>query len=104
MKLVATHKGEQNSAAVDPWTAVHFATGLALGLMDVPRRWSFAGSIAYELVEQVVERRRWGQELFRTRRAETLPNALVDFAVFALGDGLGRRWNRTDEPDPSGER
>lgn len=32
MKLLATEKPEQNVAAIDPWTAVHVAMGLASGL------------------------------------------------------------------------
>ena len=33
MQIVAFHKGEQNDAAFDPWSLVHMASGLALGLM-----------------------------------------------------------------------
>ena len=31
MKFLAARKAEQNLAAVDPWTAVHVAAGLAAG-------------------------------------------------------------------------
>lgn len=95
MKIIATRKEEQNVAAVDPWTAVHLASGLALGLMDVPFRFSLGAATGYEVAEQVFERRKWGQELFETSGPETLPNAFVDLAVFALGHYLGTRWNRT---------
>lgn len=95
MKIVATHKDEQNIAAIDPWTLVHFSAGLALGLMDMPRERSVAASIGYEAVEQFVERQRWGQELFESQRPESLANAVVDVAVFALGHWLGERWNRS---------
>jgi len=95
MTIIATRKDEQNVAAIDPWTLVHFSSGLALGLMDLPRERCVAASVGYEVVEQFVERQRWGQELFETRRPESVTNALVDVAVFALGHWLGERWNRS---------
>jgi hypothetical protein len=95
LKLVATRKQHQNRAAVDPWTAVHLAAGLALGLMAVPLRPALAAALAYEVAEQVVERRAWGQAFFVTSGPEALANALVDTAVFVLGHGLGRAWNAT---------
>lgn len=93
MKFLATRKSEQNRAAIDPWTAVHFSAGLALGLMEVPLRWSFAGSVAYELAEQVFERQEWGKDLFETSGPESFPNALVDSAALLAGHRLGRAWN-----------
>lgn len=95
MKLVATRKAEQNQAAVDPWTAVHFSTGLAFGLMNLPLRWAIAASLIYEVAEQVFERRDWGKDLFETAGPETLPNAIVDTATLIVGHRLGRRWNQT---------
>ena len=95
MKLLAMSKVEQNRAAVDPWTAVHLSAGLALGLMNAPRGPALAAAAAYELVEQLAERREWGQDVFETAGPETLPNAIVDLAVFALGHWLGSAWNRT---------
>lgn len=95
MKIVATRKDEQNRAAVDPWTLVHFSTGLALGLMDFRLLEALGASAGYEIVEQFVERKEWGQEFFHTRRPESLPNALVDLAVFAVGFWAGSLWNRT---------
>lgn len=95
MKIVATRKDEQNIAAIDPWTLVHFSAGLALGLMAMPREGSIAASIGYEAVEQFVERQHWGQELFESRKPESIANAVVDVAVFALGHWVGERWNRS---------
>jgi len=94
MKLVARSKKDQNRAALDPWTVVHFGNGLAMGLMDVPRRWSLVAAVTYEVLEQVVERQEWGQEVFATSRPESAANALFDVAVFAAGHWLGARWNR----------
>lgn len=99
MKLLAHDKSEQNRAAVDPWTLVHFATGLASGLTGWPLRWSLLASVAYEGVEQLAERKRLGQRLFKTSRPESLPNVLVDVGVFAVGHALGRRWNSTGGDD-----
>lgn len=95
MKLLATRKAHQNRAALDPWTVVHFGTGLALGLIDIPARHALGLSVAYEVAEQYIEREDWGQEFFETSRPESLANAAVDVAVFGLGLWLGRRWNRT---------
>jgi hypothetical protein len=95
MQLIATRKAHQNKAVLDPWTAVHFSSGLALGLMDTPEETSLAAAIAYEVAEQFIERQAWGKDLFRTHRPETILNAVMDVAVFSIGHWLGRAWNRT---------
>jgi hypothetical protein len=95
LKLVATRKAEQNRAVVDPWTFVHFASGLALGLVNAPLRLWFPLAAAYEVAEQVFERLDVGRELFDTSGPEIVANALLDLAAFAAGHELGRRWNRT---------
>jgi hypothetical protein len=93
VELVATEKAEQNRAVIDPWTVVHFASGLALGLVNAPLKWWLPIATAYEVAEQVFERSDVGKEFFDTRGPEAVPNALVDLAVFAVGHELGRRWN-----------
>lgn len=95
MKWIARSKAEQNRAVVDPWTTVHLAAGLALGLVEAPRAFWIGVATGYELAEQGIERRQWGKAFFRTSGPETLSNALVDLAVLAVGIELGRRWNRT---------
>lgn len=95
MKLVATRKADQNLAALDPWTVVHFGIGLALGLMEIPARYALGMAVAYEVAEQFVEREEWGQELFETSRPETTVNAVFDVLVFGAGVWLGGRWNRS---------
>ena len=95
MKIIARVKSEQNRAAVDPWTAVHLAAGLAAGLMNLPVAGAMAASVAYEFAEQVFERQRWGQRLFETSGPESAANAVVDTAVFFAGHVLGRLWNET---------
>jgi hypothetical protein len=98
MRLVATQKAHQNAAVVDPWTAVHLSTGLAMGLLDLPFRQCMVAAFAYEILEQVVERQEWGKEAFRTTRPETVLNASVDLAVFAVGHWLGAEWNGKRDP------
>jgi hypothetical protein len=93
--VLATEKAHQNRAVVDPWTAVHFSSGLAAGLMDLSLEACLAAALAYEAAEQVVERQKWGKELFKTSRPESLLNAGMDMAAFALGHWLGGLWNRT---------
>jgi len=93
VKLVATEKPEQNRAVIDPWTLVHFASGLALGLVNAPLRWWLPVAVAYEVVEQIVERSDAGKEFFDTAGPEIVPNALLDLAVFAAGHQLGKTWN-----------
>lgn len=99
MRLVATQKKEQNQAVADPWTMVHFSTGLALGLMALPLRWTLPLAVAYEAVEQLLERKRFGQELFKTSGPEKLGNAILDVGVFVAGHRLGEAWNATAEEE-----
>ena len=95
MKLIATAKPDQNRAAVDPWTVVHFSAGLAAGLIEIAPRTAFGAAVAYEVVEQLFERDERGKNFFKTSGPEHPANAVVDLAIFALGHWLGRRWNRT---------
>lgn len=96
LKIVATTKSEQNTAVLDPWTVVHFASGLVSGLVDAPLRVTLPLAVLYEMAEQAIESGEVGQEVFETTGPETLPNAVVDVGVFVLGHVLGRRWNRTE--------
>lgn len=98
MRVIARRKEEQNRAAIDPWTAIHLTSGMAFGLTDIPFRWAIGLSVAYEVVEQYAERRGWGKSFFRTAGPESLPNAVVDIVVFAVGHRLGARWNATGSP------
>ena len=99
MRVVATRKEHQNQAAIDPWTVVHFAAGLALGLMEVRRGPVIKAAIGYELAEQGFERLKVGQDFFHTSGPEGVTNAVIDVVVLALGHELGRRWNRSGGPE-----
>lgn len=91
--FIATRKAEQNQRAVDPWTAVHLSTGLAMGLMDIPFKWAVTAAVAYEVIEQVFERVPSGQTFFRVSGPEVFENSVVDVVVFAAGHWLGTKWN-----------
>ena len=95
VKIVATEKKEQNRAVADPWTVVHFASGLALGLIDAPLRWWLPLATAYEIVEHFLEESDVGKEIFETSGPEVVPNAVLDLVAFAAGHQLGKLWNRT---------
>lgn len=95
-RLVATRKGHQNKALVDPWTVVHFSAGLAAGLVRLDPRMSLSAAVAWEVIEQAFERQPMGQEAFKTAGPETVSNAVMDILVFAAGQALGELWNRTD--------
>jgi hypothetical protein len=95
MRLIATKKEQQNHSVIDPWTVVHFAAGLAAGLVRFPRDWALTSAVAYELAEQYAERKSWGQELLETSRPESVPNAITDVVVFMVGHRLGQAWNDT---------
>lgn len=95
MKIIATRKSDQNHAAVDPWTVVHFGAGLAAGLLEISFPAAMLAAGAYELFEQAIERSDPGQEFFKTSGPETIPNVIVDLGIFGLGLWLGRRWSDT---------
>lgn len=93
--LIATRKSEQNQAAIDPWTVVHFSMGLAAGLMRVPFPPAMAAAVAYEVAEHGFENSKEGQEMFNISGPENMSNVLVDVAVFALGYWLADKWNQS---------
>ncbi len=95
MKILARSKSEQNEAAIDPWTVVHFGFGLASGLMGISWPVTMLAAAAYEVFEQGLERSEFGQDLFETSGPENLPNVVIDLGVYGLGVWLGKRWNRT---------
>lgn len=93
--LVARNKREQNEAAIDPWTLVHVAAGLAAGLMDLPYAPALGAAVAYEVLEQKAESTGVGQAIFNTSGPESPANIAVDLVVFAAGMYAGKRWNRS---------
>jgi len=95
MNLIATSKAEQNESLVDPWTLVHFAAGLAVGLMGFSAAAAVTGAIAYEVIEQPLERAEFGKNLFNVSKPETLGNQVVDVFVFAAGHAAGQAWNNS---------
>lgn len=96
MRVLATKKEHQNNAALDPWTVVHFAAGMAAGLVSIPRPHALGLAVGYEVLEQWFERRKFGQEIFDAAGPEILSNAVMDVVVFAAGHHLGTLWNESD--------
>ena len=95
MKWLARNLDEQNEAAIDPWTLVHFSAGLALGLMRAPLLPSLLGAAAYEVAEQVLERQQVGNRLFSMKGPESSLNLVVDLAVLVGGHLTGQWWLKT---------
>ena len=94
-RFLARTKSEQNTSMVDPWTAVHAGTGLALGLLGVGFWKAVAGAVAYEFIEAHAETQEAGKRFFRVSAPETFSNQVVDVIVFAYAVQLGHRWNAT---------
>ena len=95
MIIVATKKSEQNLALLDPWSAVHFGTGLAVGLMGISTGAAIAGAVLYELAERPFEAAGFGKTIFNVSKPETTGNAVADVLIFALGLRAGQKWNRS---------
>lgn len=93
--LIATRKSEQNQAAIDPWTMVHFSMGLAAGLLKLPAVPVMVGAVAYDMIEHAFEDSKYGKQFFDVSGPETTANVVVDLSVFAVGYWLAARWNRT---------
>jgi hypothetical protein len=93
MSLVASNKSEQNKAAIDPWTAVHLASGLGAGLMGWPLKPVLAAGVIYEVLEQGIESK--PNSIFNVSGPEVLSNVAVDILVLWAGWHLGQRWNAT---------
>ena len=95
MKLVAINKRDQNEAWVDPWSVVHGATGLAFGLTGINFWWTLGAAVAWDILEQMLERSEAGQKFFRTSGPESWGNVATDTALFLGGWWLGQKYNNT---------
>jgi hypothetical protein len=89
MRLFAKHRGDQ--AAIDPWSAIHFSSGLATGLGDVSLGKAVAIAVASDLLMAYFTSQKTG--ILRTFADEPPINKVIDVALFAFGNHLGRRWN-----------
>jgi len=93
--LVAQNKEDQNLALIDPWTVVHFAAGLAAGMMGFSAGAALTGAVLYEVAEAPLERAEFGKNLFNVSKPETTGNQVVDVLIFAAGHAAGQAWNKT---------
>jgi hypothetical protein len=91
--ILALTKADQNKAMLDPWSLVHFACGLAAGLVNAPKGPALVAAIAYEFAEQKIE---GYSSFFGVSGPEGMPNAIADVALFAIGQELGARWNASE--------
>jgi hypothetical protein len=94
--FLATRKSEQNDAWVDPWSAVHLASGLAFGLVGVKFVPSMIAAGVFDVVEHIAESHDVGKRFFNTSGPESAGNVVVDLALFAFGWKLGEMWNSSD--------
>lgn len=88
MKIVALHKEDQDRAIFDPWTVVHFATGLGLGLLDINFYLTMGASVLHELLELRPETMK-----FWKSKPESIGNVTIDLVTVALGWYLGQAYN-----------
>ena len=91
--LVARRKSEQSIAVVDPWTAVHGATGLAGGLLGISMPIALTAAVGYEVVEHFTQRSEEGRTLFNVSQPERPANQIMDVLIFGVGVYLGHRYN-----------
>ena len=73
------------------WTLVHLGAGFAAGAVGVSFGWSMIAAVAYEAIEQYVERTEWGREFFQSDGPEGWENVAVDLIVFAGGHWVGNK-------------
>jgi len=87
MILVAKHKYDK--AAIDPWSAVSFGSGLATGLTDMPIGRAVAILALSDFVFAAIGGKRG---LFSPLDSEPVENKLMDLLFYCYGNSLGRKW------------
>lgn len=93
MRFIATQKAEQNLRSLDPWSLVHFSTGLAFGLLGISLRTTVAAGALYEVAEQVFERTPTGRRFFNTTEPEIPTNVALDMVALVAGHWMAEKWN-----------
>ena len=100
MMLVATKKADQSLAILDPWSVVHGATGLALGLLGTRLSTALALAIVYELVEGRLQADPSVRSFWNVSRPESFANQVADVLVLGAGVIAGHRYNATAKRSP----
>lgn len=95
MKIVAFEKQDQNEALIDPWSVVHFATGLAFGLVGFGGWKTLGAGVVWDIFEHFAEKAKFGQKFFNTSGPESWGNVATDLALFMGGWKLGQLYNST---------
>lgn len=72
-----------NESTVDPWTAVHFASGMAARAIGLPLWVTFLLAILFEYFELAMER--WFPRVFAYRTGDTFRNQAGDVAGATAG-------------------
>jgi hypothetical protein len=94
--IFALSSKDQNSALLDPWSLVHLASGLALGLIGVGLPVVASLGVAYEVAEFAAETSQPSvRRFFRISGPENLGNQVVDVALLVAGAKLGHLWRQT---------
>ena len=88
MKAIASTRADNGSAVIDPWSAVHFGSGLAVGLASLSFTQTIAIMVLSELSKRLVVERIHKEE-------EEIHNQISDALLFVVGWKAGRMWNDT---------
>lgn len=78
-----------NDKPIDEWTLVHAFAGALAGMFGVRTSVALGAAVAYEVVEQAIERTPEGQRVFGSSGPESLANAATDVVVFAAMHAIG---------------
>jgi len=74
--------GRPNASPFDAWSGIHVTAGVILAALRVTPAGVVILNIAYEVLEQVIEREK--PNLFGSRGPETVTNMATDIAITML--------------------
>lgn len=87
MKILASERGDTGKAAIDPWSAVAFGSGLAVGLHDL--------TVTQVILIAAVSKMASTAIIDSCEDKETIENKAFDAIAFIVGWKLGQIWNNT---------
>lgn len=90
-----------NHDAIDRWSAVHFISGLAFGLLGLRPTLALGGAVAYEIGEYAHE---WpsGSVLFGSKQPESAANLAADLALYTGAYFGGRQFREVEDAPAMG--
>ncbi len=83
------HAGEINFAFVDPYSLLHAAVGMILGLVGMRLSWLLAVAVGWELGEHIFKN--LIPSMFPHPTQDTLANSIGDLLSALVGWAVGRR-------------